>query len=163
MLLRTIAPSDWEAIVKIQDECYSQLAPESLAVLQSKWRVAPESCFVIQAGQTLVGYCLAHPWAGGTPPPLYHCIDKLPQAETLYLHDMAISADAQGLGAGRQALTRLKQRARELGLTSLSLVAVQGAAGYWQKMGFRAKPLAKSLDSYTQDACYMVMILDDDA
>ncbi|HAY93281.1 MAG TPA: N-acetyltransferase, partial [Shewanella sp.] len=48
MLLRAITPEDWDAILAIQDECYSQLDPEPLHVLQSKWQVSPQSCFVFE-------------------------------------------------------------------------------------------------------------------
>lgn len=156
MQLRAITPLDWDAILDIQDECYSQLDPEPLHVLQSKWLVSPKTCFVIEHQGSLVGYCLAHPWTVDTPPSLYQEITTLPKANSLYLHDIAISAKAQGLGAGRKVLNQLHHLANDLGLTSLSLVAVQGADSYWLKMGFSQKAIDKCLASYTDDACYMV-------
>ncbi|MCH1928731.1 GNAT family N-acetyltransferase [Shewanella sp. A25] len=159
MLLRAITQGDWEAILAIQDECYSQLEPEPLEVLQSKWLVSPQSCFIIEANNTVVGYCLAHPWTSNKPPALYQELSYLPEADTLYLHDIAISAKAQGLGAGAKALNELKQLAHQLTLHSLSLVAVQGADSYWRKMGFTPKAIEKDLSSYTDDAMYMVLPL----
>lgn len=156
MLLRAITPQDWDAILNIQDECYSQLDPEPLHVLQSKWRVSPQSCFVFEVDEAVVGYCLAHPWAVNMPPALYQPITHLPKADTLYLHDIAISAKAQGLGAGTKALTRLIQLADRLNLNSLSLVAVQGADCYWFKMGFKPQSIDKCLGSYTDDAIHMI-------
>lgn len=156
MLLRAITPTDWDAILEIQAECYSQLEPEPLTVLQSKWQVSPRSCFVFELNGTVVGYCLAHPWVTHTPPALYQVITNLPNANTLYLHDIAISATAQGTGAGARALTYLIELAKTLGLDSLSLVAVQGADSYWRKQGFKMHTIDKSLASYTADAMYMI-------
>ncbi|EGM70794.1 GNAT family N-acetyltransferase [Shewanella sp. HN-41] len=156
MLLRAITPQDWDAILQIQAECYSQLDPEPLHVLQSKWQVSPQSCFVFEVNNAVVGYCLAHPWTVNIPPALYEPITHLPKANTLYLHDIAISAKAQGLGAGTKALTRLKLLADRYNLDSLSLVAVQGADSYWLKMGFKPQTIDKCLGSYTNDAMYMI-------
>lgn len=156
MLLRAITPTDWDAILAIQAECYSQLEPEPLAVLQSKWHVSPRSCFVFELNGTVVGYGLAHPWVTHTPPALYQVITNLPDSNTLYLHDIAISAAAQGTGAGTRALSYLIELAQTLGLDSLSLVAVQGADSYWRKQGFEPKSIDKSLASYTHDAIYMI-------
>ena len=156
MQLRAIDTADWDAILEIQEECYSMLEPEPLAVLQSKWQVSAQSCFVIEHKGDVVGYCLAHPWTAYTPPVLYQELKQLPEADSLYLHDIAISKRAQGLGAGSQSLKHLHTIAQRLGLSSLSLVAVQGADSYWQKMGFSRQNIAKSLTSYTDDACYMM-------
>lgn len=161
MLLRAITPQDWGAILQIQAECYPQLDPEPLQVLQSKWHVSAQSCFVFEVQKTVVGYCLAHPWVANMPPALYQPISHLPRANTLYLHDIAITAKAQGLGAGSKALSRLKQLAAQLNLSSLSLVAVQGADSYWRKMGFTPNSIDKCLSSYTDDAMYMIYKLND--
>ncbi len=157
MLLRAITPHDWDDILQIQQECYSQLEPEPLGVLQSKWQVSPDSCFVFEFNGNVVGYCLAHPWTMNKPPALYQILTELPEADTLYLHDIAISSKAQGLGAGSRALAELTQLAHHLALDNLSLVAVQGADSYWRKMGFTPQPIDKSLSSYTDDAIYMIL------
>lgn len=156
IFLRAITPRDWDAILTIQAECYSQLDPEPLHVLQSKWQVSPSSCFVFELNHAVVGYCLAHPWQLHVPPALYEPILSVPVADTLYLHDIAISAKAQGQGAGTQALNHLIAQADALNLNSLSLVAVQGADHYWRKQGFIPKTIDKCLSSYTDDAIYMI-------
>jgi len=147
---------DWQAIGEIQAECYHALAPEPLHVLKSKWQASPQTCYVLEKSDQVVGYCLAHPWTEDTPPPLYKAITTLPKADTLYLHDIAISNRAQGFGAGRKLFDTLKLQAEKLRLGSLSLVAVQGACGYWEKLGFNHKRIEKSLATYTDDASYMV-------
>lgn len=91
MLIRAISQDDWQAIGEIQAECYHALAPEPLHVLKSKWQASPQTCYVLEKSEQVVGYCLAHPWTEDTPPPLYKAITTLPKADTLYLHDIAIS------------------------------------------------------------------------
>lgn len=157
MQLRSIIADDWETILDIQQECYPQIAPESLSVLQSKWRLSPQTCFVIELDNQPVGYCLAHPWLLGAPPALEQVLEALPHSDTLYLHDIALSAKVQGKGAGKRAVDKLVQSATDASLTSISLVAVQGADSYWRKQGFMAREIDKSLESYTPDACYMVL------
>ena len=157
MQLRDIVHDDWETILDIQEECYPQIVPESLGVLQSKWRLSPQTCFVIELDNQPVGYCLAHPWQLGTPPSLEQAIEAQAHSDTLYLHDIALSAKVQGKGAGKLAFDRLLQSATDASLTSISLVAVQGADSYWRKQGFITRKIDKSLESYTSDACYMVL------
>lgn len=159
MQLRSITSADWSDILLIQEECYPQIEPESLKVLQSKWLVSPQTCFVIESDTQVVGYCLAHPWVAGSPPSLEQTLVVTSGHDTLYLHDIALSSKAQGKGAGKLAFHALVEHARDLSLPSISLVAVQGADSYWGRQGFIAQPIDKSLESYTPDACYMVLAL----
>ncbi|GIU14540.1 N-acetyltransferase [Shewanella sp. c952] len=159
MKLRQIETSDWPSILEIQLECYPQIEPESLAVLQSKWLASPQSCFSLELNQQVVGYCLAHPWIINNPPTLEQELDSITASDTLYLHDIALSAKAQGKGAGRLVLDRLKQFAVQDKYSSISLVAVQGADSYWQQQGFTVQKIDKDLSDYPADACYMVYTL----
>ena len=159
MKLRQIQPLDWENILAIQLECYPQIEPESLDVLQSKWHASPESCFVIEAQSQVIGYCLAHPWTLDIPPSLEQVLLDISHANTLYLHDIALSSKAQGKGAGRRVLSKLVYFAASHNYPTISLVAVQGAHRYWAKQGFKSKDIDKDLSSYTKDACYMVYTL----
>ncbi|ACA85374.1 GNAT family N-acetyltransferase [Shewanella woodyi] len=157
MQLRSIISDDWKIILDIQEECYPGIVPESLEVLQSKWQLSPQTCFVIEDNHQTLGYCLAHPWELGTPPALEQKVQAKAQPNTLYLHDIALSAKAQGKGAGRLAFDKLVQGAADAALSSISLVAVQGADSYWLRQGFIRQKIDKSLESYTPDACYMVL------
>lgn len=159
MTLRSIQPSDWPYILDIQIECYPQIEPESLEVLQSKWLTSPESCFALTSEGSVIGYCLAHPWHIDMPPSLEQVLGTIDQANTLYLHDIALSAKAQGKGLGSLALKALIEFAETNNLNTISLVAVQGAHHYWGKQGFIAKAISKDLSAYPEDARYMVYTL----
>ncbi|QDF76283.1 MULTISPECIES: GNAT family N-acetyltransferase [Shewanella] len=160
MQIREIQTQDWPAILVIQDECYPNIEPESETALQSKAMLSPSTCCVVTQDDTVIGYCLAHPWQRDTPPSLEQVLDTLEKQETLYLHDIAFSAKARGLGAGTAVFDRLLAQAKRLSLPSISLVAVGGAHTYWQRLGFKSRIIDKSLDSYPDDACYMVYAID---
>ncbi len=159
MIIRHINNNDWTAILTIQAECYPEMAHETLAALQSKWNLSPESCYVIQCNNQVVGYCLAHPWVIDQPPSLEQQVTAVTAPNTLYLHDIALSAKARGIKAGENTFNLLKQKAKELNFDSLSLVAVEGADTYWQCLGFKSRIIEKSLDNYPAGACYMVLEL----
>lgn len=153
--IRPIAPTDWPAILALQAETYYALEPESETVLRSKQQLGPESCLVAASGDKLLGYCLAHPWSKQTPASLYHCYSQPSGHETLYIHDMVVSTKARGRGIARAFLRHLEQLARQKAQQEMSLVAVQGADGYWSSVGFRPRATGKSLDQYGDEAVYM--------
>ncbi|WP_025819454.1 GNAT family N-acetyltransferase [Shewanella marina] len=159
LLQRPIQPQDWSTILDIQAECYQDFEPERLEVLQSKANIIDDSCFVIEHNQQIVGYCLAHPWQSMHPPALDQVIIAHASPDCLYLHDMAISAKARGLGAGSFAIQHLFQLAQQLGYHKMALIAVQGADKYWQKFGFEIVAIDKCLRCYTDDAVYMQLTL----
>lgn len=144
-----ISSQDWNSIALIQSECYvSDDILEPITVLQSKWHASPKTCFVArQDGRThqdsmVLGYVLAHLWQG-TPPSLSHAFEKaqLPKPPYdnqiyLYLHDMAISPKARGMGLASQLLQRLLAESQAMGIYDVRLIAVQSAEHYWEKQGF---------------------------
>lgn len=164
--IRTINSADWPAIMATQQECYVDIAPEPLEVMQSKWHVAPKWCFVIEEDKKILGYVLAHPWQKGCAPKLDVVLDEeTPQvtdADCLYLHDMAISPDAQGKGVAGRLISHLLSLFKNDDYKGIGLIAIQNAASFWQHQGFKpfeqlSKTLAQSLSSYTDDACYLFM------
>lgn len=159
MKLRNIKSADWPTILEIQLECYPHIEPESLTVLQSKWLASPLSCFSLELNHQVVGYCLAHPWLTNNPPSLAQQITAVKAANTLYLHDIALSAKAQGKGAGRLILNKLKLFAQQHHYSTISLVAVLGADSYWCKQGFVEHAIDKDLSGYPSNACYMIYTL----
>lgn len=155
MQLRPIQITDWPDILAIQSQCYTELEPESLAVLQNKVTLCPQSCFVAALEGEILGYCLAHPWEMHETVVLDSILKSSAHADILYLHDMAFNPKAQGLGLGKRVLDELLAFCLHSGLQGISLVAVQGAQGYWQRHNFKPQPLTKALESYPADACYM--------
>ncbi|MFP8966193.1 GNAT family N-acetyltransferase [Pokkaliibacter sp. CJK22405] len=160
MSVVAIEPAAWEGILQVQDEAYQDLESEALHVLQSKWQASPDTCFVYRSSrQDVLGYLLAHPWQGEQPPKLYQALSPVTGTDTLYLHDMAVSASAQGEGVGRKLSSALLQVAKASGFSRIMLVAVQGAHTYWQKMGFEEVHNASLCDSYGDSARLMTLQL----
>lgn len=114
-----------------------------------------------------VGYAVMHPARLGQPPALNSLLQALDdRADCLYLHDVALLADARGAGLGRALLQILREQMRRAGLKQAALVAVHNSRPYWEAVGFAILPqapaaLLEKLASYDAQAAYMVMAPDD--
>lgn len=163
MSIRQITTTDWPAIMAIQAQCYVELTPESLGVMQSKWQASPTSCVVFEQQDNVLAYALVHPWLQGDAPSLDTEISGQINADSWYLHDMAISPSAQGMGIGKKLFKHIVNQAKNLAVNGIGLVAVQGAHTYWLQQGFKPNTtsvkLTKSLDSYPAGACYLYLSL----
>lgn len=138
--------------------------PEDIAVVEERLRLFPAGCFIADAQGELLGYAISHPSVMGKPAKLNSLIGALaPEADCLFLHDIALTEASRGLGLGRSLLDRLKTAARDAGLRRIALVSVNNSLGYWQAQGFRVfeadAALAAKLASYGEDAAYMVLDL----
>ena len=133
--------------------------PEDDAVFAERLRLYPEGCRVLEGEHGLVAYVVSHPWRHQEPPPLNALLGALPpRPSTFYIHDLAMAPEAQGTGAGASIVALLADHASASGLSSMSLIAVNGSAGFWQRQGFEAvhNPLLDSrLRSYGDDARFM--------
>jgi ribosomal protein S18 acetylase RimI-like enzyme len=111
--------------------------PERAEVLAEKFRLYPFGCFVLEAGDVIAGYCFSHPWTGGAVPALDGFLGALPAGPTTYyVHDLTLDQTTRGQGQGRAVVPLLFQAARSLGLSHLSLVAVNRRGPFWQAAGF---------------------------
>ena len=134
--------------------------PEDAAVFAERLRLYPPGCRVLERDGELAAYVVSHPWVDRAPPPLNTLLGELPaRPTTYYLHDLALMPEVRSSGAAAQAVTALIEQARYEQLPSLSLIAVNGSAGFWRRQGFEAvedQALAKKLRSYGDDAQFMV-------
>ena len=153
-MIRLINQTDWPAIMEIQEEAYQEITPEALSVLQGKWRHSPDLCFVYEQEGTIRAYLLAHTWAGDLLPKLDAPLPDEMGCEYVFLHDLAVSNQAQGMGIGPSLVKQLYQSSTKIGLNSFRLVAVQGSVSYWQQFGFCPIPQIVS-SGYGEDAVVM--------
>ncbi|WP_220272003.1 GNAT family N-acetyltransferase [Crenobacter cavernae] len=155
--LRTMQEADLEAVLAVQRHCYRPELIESRHALASRRRLAPDTCWVAERADTLLGYLFAHPWAGEKPPALDTPLAGLPAgADTLFIHDLALHPDARGHGVGPKLVDEALRVARARGLVYSRLVAVQGADAFWARFGYRAYRLPTSkLACYGDDALGM--------
>ena len=161
--IRTIRPLDWPAIMTIQSEFYHQLEPEPLEVMSNKAQLAPACCWVAERQGRVLGYLLCHPWRAHQPPPLSVPMKALAGHDEFYLHDLAVSSKARGLGVGQRLLARALAFASHAGYRHAGLVAVQDAPAFWRKQGFVPARTPKSLEEYGEGAVYMRLPLTEPA
>ena len=106
------------------------------------------------------GYLVAYPWRADVAPTLNTCLAGIPDdASVMYLHDLALHPDVRGGGHTAEIVERLVEQAKADGFPTVALVAVNDAAGFWERRGFsvRSTPeMAAKLNSYGPDARYMV-------
>ena len=152
---------DLPAVMRIQAQCYTAIVPESLPSMAAKRAASPHTCHAAWRQHALIGYLLSLPVRGLELPTL----DSLgctiaPDADALYLHDLALSPAARGSGAGQALVQRALTVGARLGLHRVLLVAIQGSVPYWRRQGFDAvdpptAALRAKLASYGADAQLM--------
>ena len=160
-------PNRPRAVAKAQVYGQHQLLPlhvgggRSFVIIRGPLPVTGKD-HVAEADGCALGYILAHPWSSGRPPPVDSVLAPLPStgvARILYVHDLSVAGHAKGGGLGLRLLDAALDAARRNGLRSAELVAVPGASGFWQRMGFRPLPmgpeLARKVRHYGDDALYM--------
>lgn len=157
-------PADLTAVMAIAAEVHPDY-PEDRAVFAERLTLAPEGCRVLaDARDDALGYLVSHPWPPGAVPALNALLGEVPvEVDNWYIHDLALLPVARGGGAASAAVREIAALAAEKGCATLSLVAVAGSSGFWQRQGFRPvddPALARKLASYDDAARYMQRPLD---
>ena len=132
---------------------------EERACFANRLALSPAGCRVLEAPEGLEGYLVAYPWMLGSAPALNTLIEAIPaDADVVYLHDLALTPAVRGQGQSKPAVAAVVDLARAHGLSTLALVAVNDAVGFWQGHGFHVREtpeMAAKLISYGADARYM--------
>src|ERR1700712_4178653 len=156
---RTMSTYDLGAVEGIADVVHPDFfeAPE---VLAERRHLYPNGAHLLEIGERPVGYVLSHPWKRHAIPALNALLGALPaDADTYYIHDIALLPVARRMGAAQFMTTVLAKHAKARGLTTMSLVAVNGSGGFWAKQGFvplDLPDLTGKLLTYEEGARYMV-------
>ena len=159
-----IKETDWDAIMQIQSDAYTSHLHEDLAVLRSKWIASPTSCIVCNnTDDRVLGYLLAHPWVGNQAPKLGEAVVIDTDYSEVYLHDLAISGDARGLGIASQLIHLFIIAMQKLGCQRLLLTAVQDSASFWHQYGFSCLEHISVCRSYGQGAKLMALTIQADS
>lgn len=136
MVWRAMTIADLPAVAEISALVHGRYA-ESEAVYAERLALWPTGCFVWQQDGTTAGLLVAHPWYSATSPALGAWLGAIPSdADSFYLHDIALLPDTRGRGAGSAATALIVERAQQAGFRDVSLVAVNGAEGFWTAQGF---------------------------
>jgi ribosomal protein S18 acetylase RimI-like enzyme len=155
---RPAAPGDAAEVARLST-AHLGLYAEGAEVFDERIRLAPSGCFVLDSGSGLIGYMFSHPWTRHRPPSLHQMLGEIPRdADCWYIHDVAVDLAGRGGGQVRTIIEGVLQEAAEMGYRIAMLVAVSGASGYWQKLGFNdatTDALRRKLKDYGDDAVYM--------
>ncbi len=156
---RNMTAFDLDAVNEIANQVHPGFfeAPEVLAERQALY---PNGCYLLEIGERPAGYVLSHPWRSGSLPALNTLLGELPaDADTFYLHDLALLPVTRRIGAASFIVEALVKHAAAQGFASMHLVAVNGSRGFWERHGFAVEAvpaLVEKLRSYEDAAVYMV-------
>jgi len=155
---RAMRLSDIPAVVTIADAVHGELT-ESAEVFAERLALYPAGCFLLERDGEAVGHLVSHPWPRRTPVPLDVLLGAIPaDADSFYLHDLALLPAARGSGAGVAVIRQALVDAASAGYREASLVAVHGADSFWARQGFRYvddEVLARKLQSYGEGTFFM--------
>ncbi len=158
--IRPLQAHDLQAVLEIQGFCHDASRLESARSFDAKRQASPASCLIASLDGRSVGYLVAIPVKDGQPPPLNAATCPVPpDADALYLHDLAVHPDARGAGVGEALVQAFFHAARRSNLSQACLIAVNSSAAFWQRQGFRRARVddakAGGLASYGEGAQYM--------
>ena len=159
---RPLAPADLPAVETIAAKVHPDFF-ESPEVFAERRALYPKGTLLLDVDDKPAGYVLSHPWHFRSLPALNSLLGAIPRdADTYYIHDLALLPRARGTGAAGAIVQRLTDWAGNEGFPTMSLVAVNGSVGFWEKQGFvpiDAPELAEKLASYEDAARFMVKTL----
>jgi ribosomal protein S18 acetylase RimI-like enzyme len=138
MMLRQLTPGDIDALHRLEGEAYTPALLESDAAFLRLIELFPEGAFGCFDEEGLCGYAFGVPLKAGSTLQLRTPLDAIPDdADTFYVHDVAVAARCRRQGVARLLVSKLLDLARLKGFRRSELVSVQGSAPFWEKFGFR--------------------------
>lgn len=161
---RTMHAGDLDNVVRIQAEAYVDEMLESETVIAARFAQVPDTSWVVESEQGVCGYLVGYLSLAGVVTPWGEGFSHKPDADHLYLHDLAISRSVAGCGLGPLLVNHALSTARQRRLAGAALVSVQNSRAFWQKMGFaesqQLNPAQQGhLGTYAGPAFYMTQRL----
>ena len=157
--ITALEAADLAAALALQTASYPAFLVEEEAAFASRMALAASYCLAARRDGALLGYLLAHGWARQSPPPVGTVLVEGVRSDVLFLHDLAVSSAGRGLGIGERLVAYAFERAARDGLRRAELIAVEGAADYWLRLGFAAEATSATLSAkvatYGPKACWM--------
>jgi ribosomal-protein-alanine N-acetyltransferase len=147
--IRPIKPTDFEHIIQIEFESFSD--PFPLSVFQLIAENAPDLFLVAVENGKLLGYIVAE-------------IKERADLRIGHLISIAVRRDKRRLGVGHELLASLNRVLIEKGCKELYLevrVSNEGAKAFYQKMGFKQYRRTRKYYDDGEDALVMRIPLED--
>jgi ribosomal protein S18 acetylase RimI-like enzyme len=161
IVIRAMRDADIPAILAIQAQTYPAMLHERGAAYAEKRALFPAGCFIGWVGREPAAYLISHPWTQAVPVELDAPLGALPaEPDCYYLHDLAVAPRFQRRGIGPAMTAAARRVADDMGLTTIILVALQGARTFWATLGFEpvetlSADMAAALRGYGDAACLM--------
>jgi ribosomal protein S18 acetylase RimI-like enzyme len=155
--MRALHVDDLPQMLALQASVYPSALLESAQVLASKIGAVPAGWMSLAAtdGDTLCAYALGYPWRSDQQPCWNRPLARQQDCDVLYLHDVAVSKAYAGRGIANELVSQLMQQGQQFGLSRAILIAVEGAQGYWSRLGFVALPTGNTDPAFGGDAVLM--------
>lgn len=159
MIIRPLERRDLPAALTIQSAAYPPFLVEPEAAFASRLAMQMQVCLAAECDGVLAAYLLAHGWPRRSPPPVGAILPRAAVSEVLFIHDLAVGGQGRGQGLGRRLVEAAFAIAARQQLNCAELIAVEGAATYWQTLGFAEGDvdgeLRAKVAAYGQDARWM--------
>lgn len=161
LALRPMHPGDLPVVMAIQQGCYGSETVEAENVIRRRLAAAPDTAWVAENAGGVCAYLVGYRSKLGKLTPLGGDFEPVADGDSLYLHDLAVSAAAAGCGAGRALIEHAWAQGRRFGLKYSALVSVQDSRAFWQKRGYRVlvdlgAEQRQRLATYAGPSYYMV-------
>ncbi|HEX7867634.1 MAG TPA: GNAT family N-acetyltransferase [Variovorax sp.] len=165
VFVRAMHAADLDAVLAIQLACYGAGFVEDGTLIARRLAAAPHTGWVAEHEGGVRAYLAGYPSVAGKLTPLHGEFEVAAQADSLYLHDLAVHPDASGLGLGPQLVRHAWAHAAQAGWRHSTLVSVQSSVGFWQRQGYAATQPAgpeqqARLATYPGESVYMIRRLD---
>ncbi len=139
MVLRALTSGDIAELHRVEAETYIAALHETDEAFLRLIELFPEGAIGFFDAEGLCAYAFAVPTRAGETLTLGQPLERIAaDADTFYIHDVAVSRRCRGRGLARRLIEQLLDLARARRFTRSELVSVQGSAAFWQKFGFEA-------------------------
>jgi ribosomal protein S18 acetylase RimI-like enzyme len=134
---RHLTADDLPALHRLEADAYEPALHESDEAFLRLMALYPEGALGFFDAGELCAYAFAVPLPAGAVLSLKAPLAALsPDADTFYIHDVAVAARCRGRGFARRLVSKLVEIARARGFRACELVSVQGSAPFWERFGF---------------------------
>ena len=157
---RELSVNDIKSLARVADSVHPGL-PESDEVFAERVKLFPKGCLGLVEGNgnnELCGYAISHPIRHSKPPALDSLLGEIAlDANTYYIHDLAILPEFRGCGFARECIEKLFAIGK--GYSKGCLISVYSTEPFWSRFGFVPvqvdDDLEKKLLDYGDDAIYL--------
>jgi len=99
--IRLMREQDIAAVFEVQTQAYVSAMVEAESIFHARLRAAPTTCWVAEdAAVGVCAYLMAYPSSSGKISSLGSDFDPAREADSLYLHDLAVGTAMHGRGVG---------------------------------------------------------------